>query len=233
MEPIPETRALLDLLWTGDEDLESWLLTRAQRVSSAIPGCVGISVGMRDPLHGTFTFVVTDTRLRLVDGAQYLLGGPCEAAIDGQEVVEVDQLSESRWQLAALAGAAVGVSSSLSFPLRSAEAEAIGSVNLYGSARDTFDGSAREVARLFGSAADEAVSNADLSVTGVDRARQSTLSVQEWAQVDIAVGVLAEREGVTVERARGLLEDAATRAGVPVTALAEVLLDHHSGGSTV
>jgi hypothetical protein len=168
-----------------------------------------------------------------VDGAQYLLGGPCEEAIDGQEVVEVDQLSESRWQLAALAGAAVGVSSSLSFPLRSAAAEAIGSVNLYGSARDTFDGSAREVARLFGSAADEAVSNADLSMTGVDRARQSTLSVQDWAQVDIAVGVLAERERVTVERARGLLEDAATRAGVPVTALAEVLLDHHSGGSTV
>ena len=28
VEPIPETRALLDLLWTGDEQLEDWLLTR-------------------------------------------------------------------------------------------------------------------------------------------------------------------------------------------------------------
>lgn len=233
MEPIPETRVLLDLLWTGDEDFEDWLLTRAQRVASAIPGCVGISIGLRRPLDATFTFVVTNERLRVMDGAQYLVGGPCEEAMERQEAIEVDLLSESRWQLAALAGAAAGVASSLSFPLRSTHSGAIGSVNLYGSASDTFDGTARDVARLFGSAADEAVSNADLSMTGVDRARQSTLSVQEWAQVDIAVGVLAEREHVTVERARELLEDAAARAGVPVTALAEVVLDHHSGGSTV
>ena len=233
MEPIPETRALLDLLWTGDEDFESWLLTRAQRVASAIPGCVGISIGLRRPFDATFTFVVTDERLRLMDGAQYLVGGPCEEAIDQQEVLGVDALSESRWQLAALAGAAAGVSSSLSFPLRATGSEAIGSVNLYGSASDTFDGAARDVARLFGSAADEAVTNADLSMTGVDRARQSSLSVQDWAQVDIAVGVLAEREGLTVEHARERLEDAANRAGVPVTALADVVLTHHSGGTTV
>ena len=47
VEPIPEMRALLDLFWTGDEQLEDWLLTRAHQVASVTPGCVGITIALR------------------------------------------------------------------------------------------------------------------------------------------------------------------------------------------
>lgn len=232
MEPIDETRALLDLMWTGDGRFEDWLLSRAEHVAAAIPGCVGISIGLRVPAEATFTFLSTADLIRTVDAAQFLSGGPCEDAIDRSDVVDADLLSESRWQLAALAAAAVGVRSSLSFPIRASKAVAIGSVNLYGSDTDTFAGPAREVAALFGASANEAVSNADMSMTGVHRARVSTRAAQQRAQVEVAVGLLTERDNLDAEEARQRLEDAAARAGVPVAALAEIVVRHHTGGST-
>lgn len=233
MEPIDETRILLDLLWTGDDRLEDWLLSRAHKVAAAIPGCVGISMGLRVPVDATFTFVATDDPLRLVDAAQFLAGGPSEEAIEKAAVVEADLLSESRWQLAALASAATGVRSSLSFPIRSAGSVAIGSVTMYGSQTDTFAGPAREIATLFGAAASEAVTNADLSMASFVRARTSTRTAQERAHVENAVGILAERFRTTVDEARKRLVDAAERADVPVAALADLVLQHRggSGGS--
>jgi GAF domain-containing protein len=232
VEPIDETRALLDLLWTGDGRFEDWLLSRAHHVAAVIPGCVGISIGVRVPTKATFTFVATSELLRTVDAAQYLSGGPCEDAIDRSDIVDADLLSESRWQLAALASAAVGVRSSLSFPIRAAGSLAIGSVNLYGSDIDTFAGPAREVATLFGASAAEAVSNADLAMTGVERTRASLRTAQEHEQVAAAIGLLTERDRLDAIAARQRLEDAAARAGVPVAALAEIVVRHHSGGST-
>jgi ANTAR domain len=231
VEPIDETKALLDLMWTGDGRFEDWLLSRAEQVAAAIPGCVGISIGLRVPTEATFTFLTTSDLIRTVDAAQFLSGGPCEDAIEDSDVVDADLLSESRWQLAALAAAAVGVRSSLSFPIRASESVAIGSVNLYGSDTETFAGPAREVAALFGASANEAVANADMTMTGVDRARASTRTAQQRAQVEVAVGLLTERDKLDAEEARQRLEDAAARAGVPVAALAEVVVRHHSGGA--
>jgi GAF domain-containing protein len=232
VEPIDETRALLGLIWTGDGRFEDWLLSRAERVAAAIPGCVGISIGLRVPTEATFTFLSTSDRLRTVDAAQFLDGGPCEDALDKADVVDADLLDESRWQLTAMASAAAGVSSSLSFPIRAAGQVAIGSVNLYGSDIDTFAGTAREVAALFGASAAEAVTNADLAMSGLERARVSTRTAQERAQVEVAVGLLTERDRLDAAEARERLEDAAARAGVPVAALAEIVVRHHSDGST-
>ena len=225
---------MLDLLWTGDEQLEDWLLTRAHQVASVTPGCVGVTIALWGPHvgEGTFTFVATDDQLRVVDAAQYLSGGPCEQATDDQDILEAaDLFSEPRWQLAALAGAANGVRSSLSFPIRSASSAIIGSVNVYGSQTDTFAGPAGDLPKLFGAAVGDAVSNADLSMSGIDRARQSTRSVKVQALVDIATGLLAEREHLDLTQARQRITDAAERAGVPIRALAELILKHQRGGS--
>jgi GAF domain-containing protein len=225
VEPIPETRELLDLLKVGpDSDrLESWLFTRAQQVAALIPDCVGVSIALFGEEAVTFTFVVTADKLRLIDAAQYLDGGPCQESAHGDVAVETDVLSEQRWQLFALAEAATGVQSSLSLPLRSHSSPS-GSVNFYGSGPDTFTDRARELASLFGAAADDAVANADLAMTGVQRARISAQQVQADARLDIAIGVLAERQGLPIEQARERLHDAAARAGIDVAALARLLV---------
>ena len=225
MEPIPETRELLDLLKVGpDSDrLETWLFDRAQQVAALIPDCVGVSIALFGEEAVTFTFLITADRLRLIDAAQFLDGGPCQESADGGVALQTDVLSEQRWHLFALAEAATGVQSSLSLPLRSDDSPS-GSVNFYGSAPDTFTDRARELARLFGAAADDAVANADLPMTGLQRARRSARQVKADARLDIAIGVLAERQGLAIEVARERLHDAAARAGIEVGALAQLLL---------
>jgi len=225
VQPIPETRQLLDLLWVSaeDEPLEAWLLTRARQVAELIPDCVGLSIALIGDLGLTFTFVATSADLRLVDAAQYFDGGPCEDAAYQDVRVETDLLSEQRWRLAALAGAKAGIRGSLSLPIRSL-GEAVGSVNFYGATPTTFAGHVRDLAAMFGVAAQEAVSNADLSMTGLERARRSTGRFEDAAAVDTAAGVLAERERLSLGEARHRVEDAAARAGVAVASLARLIV---------
>jgi GAF domain-containing protein len=225
VEPIPETRELLELLKVGpDSDrLESWLYSRAQQVAALIPDCVGVSIALFGEEAVTFTFVITAESLRLIDAAQFLDGGPCQESARSDVTLATDVLSEQRWHLFALAEAATGVQSSLSLPLR-ADGAPSGSVNFYGSRPDTFTDRARELATLFGAAADDAVSNADLPMTGLQRARTSAQQVRADARLDIAIGILAERQGLPIEEARERLHDAAARAGIEVGALARLLL---------
>jgi hypothetical protein len=225
VEPIPETRELLDHLWAGadDEGLEAWLLTRAQQVAALVPDCVGLSIALLGELGFTFTFVATADDFRLVDGAQYLDGGPCEDAVHDAVPVDGDLLSERTWHLASLAAASIGVRSSLSLPIRS-DNDVVGSVNFYGTSTATFTGPARNLATLFGAATQEAVLNADLHMGGIERARRSTEQVVDRATVYTASGVLAERDGVSPERARQRLEESAARAGLPVASLARLVI---------
>lgn len=225
MEPIPETRELLDFLWEGtdDERLEMWLVTRAQQVSALVPDCVGLSIALLGELGYTFTFVATDDDLRLVDAAQYLEGGPCEDAVYREVLVDADLLNERTWYLAALAAASTRVRSSLSLPIRS-ENDVVGSVNFYGASAATFAGPARNLAMLFGAAAQEAILNADLHMGGIERARRSTEQVVDEGAVHTASGMLAEREGLSPEQARRRLEDSAGRAGLPVASLARLVI---------
>ena len=230
MDPLPETRALLERLWIGpgDERVDVWLLARAHQVAEQVPGCVGLTIALIGDVGLTFTFLATDDKLRLVDGAQYLDGGPCEDSAHHDRRIDADLLSEREWHLAALAGAAVGIRSSLSLPIRSQDT-VVGSVNLYGAEPTTFTGHSRGLAIMFGAAAEEAVTNADLPMTGIERARESTQRFEEVAAVDVATGVLAEQHHVSVDEARQRLEDAAQRAGVDVPSLAELIIHDLSG----
>lgn len=225
MEPIPETRELLDLLWAraDDQPLEDWLLTRAQQVAAVLPECVGLTIALLGDPELTFTFVATSDDTRLIDSAQYLDGGPCQDAVQHDVRVESELLSERRWHLAALAASQAGVRSSLSLPIRT-HGSAFGSVNFYGASTNAFTGHAEEMAVLFGAAAEEAVLNGDLAMSGLDRARQSTLRIVDENAVGAATSVWAERAGVTADEARRRLVNAADRAGVPASSLAKLLL---------
>jgi hypothetical protein len=226
VEPIPETRELLDLLWAGAEEqpLEAWLLVKAQQVSASLPECVGLSIALIGELGLTFTFIATPDDVRLIDAAQYLDGGPCEEAAYSGVRMDRELLSERQWHLAALAASRTGVRSSLSLPIRS-QGSAFGSVNFYGASTDCFAGRAGVLAELFGAAAEEAVLNADLSMSGLERARRSTMRVVNENAVEAATAVLADSANLTEDGARQRLLDAAARAGVPAASLAKLLLD--------
>jgi len=224
MEPIPESlEALRSLSQLSDHDMIADLRAAASGVQQLIPDCVAVSFTFREGAL-TFTLTTTSDETRIVDGAQYLDDGPCEVSARDGEAVEVDDvLDEERWRLFAQASAASGVRSSLSLPLRRGD-QPYGSVNLYGSTPTAFQGREGELARAFGAAVGDAVANADLSMASMERARQAPSVVFRADKVDMAVGVLSEREGISPIDARARLLDAAGRSGVDIGQLAELLI---------
>jgi GAF domain-containing protein len=136
VEVLPEVRAAAGRLAAlADETLD--LVQGLEAVSALalvlLPACVGVSITVvvdGDP----FTVTATSEDVKVVDGTQYLDGGPCVASSESAEdVCVVDVLDEQRWQLYAQAAASNGIRSSLSMPLRSGSGDAIGALNLYAS----------------------------------------------------------------------------------------------------
>lgn len=207
----------------GDRDLLWPMQRQAERVVEAVPGCIGLSVALME--EGlTFTWLATDDRMRSLDATQYIESGPCEvAAYQGEEVEITDVLDEERWRLFALSTAARGVRSSLSMPLRGPDGP-IGSLNLYGGEPRTFSGEERRIASMFGAELEAAVVNADMSMASRRRAEQSVRILRERDTVDIAVGILADRQDIPLEEARRRLLAAAERADAPVQLVADLVV---------
>jgi hypothetical protein len=238
MEPMPETRETLRRLSLGsDVDLEATLSHQADRVLEIVPDCVGISIGyLEDGL--TFTLVATPEQIAVLDAIQYLHGGPCvESATSGTkvDVPEVDPLDEGAWQRYARVGAARGVVSSLSLPIREDgdAGQVVGSVNLYGASGNAFTGHHDQLAALFGAWAPGAVSNADLSFSTRLAAAASPARARERSLLDEAVGVLADFEHLDMASAELRLREAAARAGLTTGQIARAVLEAHTPGPHV
>src|SRR3954451_19462365 len=142
MQPLPQTiEALRELARQGEGSLSIELYAMARRVRGVVPELVGLSLGVIED-GVTLTLVASTVRLAALDAVQYLDGGPCVAAADRAEPLDVnvdDLLDEGRWQLYARASAASGVASSLSLPAMHG-ALVVGGVNLYAATPDAFAG---------------------------------------------------------------------------------------------
>lgn len=230
MEPIPETLQAFDELDAvlDEESLLAQLRTTADRAREVVPGLVGVSVASRE--EGiTFTLVATDDEIAVLDGVQYVASGPCVDAIDlGHGIATSPEglLSESRWQDFARASATAGVHSTLTLPVLEDD-RIVATVNLYGHAADTFVGRHEALAAIFGAWAPGAVANADLSFATRAAAEQAPRRLRQSAQVETATGILAAKGGIPIAQARQQLDDAALRAGIPVTTLAAVVVELH------
>ena len=192
---------------------------------SVLPSCVGVSITL--VVDGNpFTVTATTPEMAVVDASQYLTEqGPCVAATPESGPLRVeDVLDEGRWQDFAQAAAAVGIRSSLSIPLASADGERIGALNLYAGDVDAFRGNEERVAEMFGAHVQDVVRNADLSFMTRDLARGLPQRLDEHEKVNQAVGVLVGRRGFTPERARERMGFAARQAGIPLAAVADLVM---------
>jgi len=227
MQPIPETAALIqELRELYDIDLFDELHAKADAVKALVPDLVGVSLALLGS-GVAFTLVATDREVAVLDGIQYIMGGPCaDVPETGAGVVEFDAdevVDERRWQGFAKATAAKGVATTLTLPILRGDT-VVGTVNLYAASGGAFAGLHRDIADIFGAWAAGAVMNADLSFQTRRTAEHAPDALHASMQVDMAAGVLAAAHSVDVDTARELLEEAATRAGVTVEALAETVL---------
>jgi GAF domain-containing protein len=187
----------------------------ARRVRGVVPELVGLSLGVIED-GVTLTLVASTEQLAALDAVQYLDGGPCVAAVDRAEPLDVnvgDLLDEDRWRLYARAGAAIGVASSLSLPIMDGD-RVVGGVNLYASTEDAFTGLHEEVAQAVGSDPALAVANADLSFSTAKLAIEAPNRIREGGDINNALGIIAESQGVNISTARERLRNAAARAGI-------------------
>jgi GAF domain-containing protein len=211
------------LLQHGDTDAAVALLRMGRRAREVVPACVGLSLALlADDL--TFTLVASDEEAAGLDAVQYVDGGPCLSAGNGDEPVEArseDLLDEDRWLLFARASAAAGVASTLSLPIVR-NGRTMGTVNLYAATPDAFTGRHQQLARALGASGEGAVTNADLGFTTRTRADETPKRLEEQADIDIAIGIIASSKGVDIPVAEGQLADAARRAGISEAQAARV-----------
>jgi GAF domain-containing protein len=217
VEPIPETREALDeLVSQGDTEVVVALLTAGQAVKDIVPECVGLSLALlEDGL--TFTLVATSDEIAALDAVQYLDGGPCVDAAHENLELDVDNdsaaVAENRWLMYARANAAAGVASTLTLPVLR-EDRVIGTVNLYARTSNAFAGRHRALAEALGASAESAIANADLSFSTRIAAVAAPGRLVENRDIDIALGIIAESQGVDIGTARERLRLAAARAGI-------------------
>ena len=217
MEPIPETQETLEhLLAQGNTLLPSTLLSMSRRAASIVPECVGLSLALLD--HDlTLTLAATSEVVAGLDAVQYVDGGPCVLGAHENSTIDVapdELLDEDRWLLYAQASAAAGVRSSLTLPILDSDGFVIGTVNLYAATPDAFVGHHDELADALHASAAQAVTNADLSFSTRLAAVEAPQHMSEQYDVDIALGIIAESQGVDIPTARERLRQAAARAGI-------------------
>jgi GAF domain-containing protein len=231
VEPLPQTaEALRELARVGEESLGHALYAMSIRVRAVVPELVGLSLAVLEE-DVTLTLVVSTEWLAGLDSVQYLDGGPCVAAADVAETLDVnvdDLLDEGRWQLYARASAAAGVASSLSLPVMNGS-RVMGGVNLYAATPNAFAGKHDKVAEAIGSDAELAVANADLSFSTLKKALEAPARLREGGDINVALGIISQSQGVNFPIARERLRNAAARAGITEAQAARALKHIRSG----
>ena len=227
LQAIPETTCALARLSTyDDEAVAATFEGLVHEVEEVAPGCVGVTVTyLHDGL--AFTWLASDIEAAVLDGVQYVDGGPCEEGVAVGERTEAatgDLFSEGRWLLHARATAAAGVGCTLSLPVLDDGGAVRVSFNLYGDTPTAFAGRVDGLARVVGGWADGAVTNADLGLSGVQMARATPGVIDDRMMRDKAVGMIMAAQRVDSDTASHRLSDAADRAGIDVTLLAHVIV---------
>lgn len=226
MEGIPETRlALAEMSRFQDEDLTARFGAMADRVGALAPECVGLTLSfLQQGL--AFTWVATGLDVASLDAVQYLGNGPCVESMQQGAIVATtgsDPLDEGNWLLFSRAENTAGVASTLSIPLLE-DRVVVGGVNFYGSTPTAFDGLHSKLAAECGGWPAGAVTNADLSLSGVRRAQQTLERMRDQFVTDQAVGMIMAVHRVGDQTASQRLHEAAQRAGIHDAELARILV---------
>ncbi len=229
LEPVPETREAFDWLGTfGDGGIEESMMRMSRRVREIAPGCVAMSLSVVDD-DLTFTLQVDRSGASLLDAVQYLDDGPCLAAMAGDRVEHTADLplDEGEWQMFARAEALAGISSTLSLPILGDD-HVVGGINLYGATSDAFDGHHQELADACGAWAAGAVTNADLGFRSRLRAAATPGRLSDSGDINLATGLVAEIQGLSVEAAGRKIARAAAQADVSEAEFARFVLQSHA-----
>jgi hypothetical protein len=219
MELLPESREALDEYVTPSvDDVEGLLRVIEGWAVRAVPECVALSVTILDE-DLTFTLVddISGVGARVPPPAPD--ARPDEAAVP---FVEDDgSLDEGGWAEMARERAFAGIASTVCLPVVE-HGRAVLNIDLYASTAHAFRGRIDGLVEALGAWQAGAVTNADLGFESLKRAEAAPGRLREQRLVDVAVGLLAARVGITTNDALARLRVAAHRAGASETQAATI-----------
>jgi GAF domain-containing protein len=168
----------------------------------------------------------TEEAALAIDQAQYEGGtGPClEAVRSGRQVQAVLGGGGGRWPLVDRAANGFGVTGVLSTPLVPREGNAIGALNIYGGAGDTFTGDDLRTAGMFGEHASVLMVSAMALKGATQDNEQLRQALASREIIGEAKGILMQRQGCTRDEAFDILRRASQRENRKLRDLAEELV---------
>jgi GAF domain-containing protein len=216
MELLPQSREALDEYVTPTiDDVEGLLRVIEGWAVRAVPECVALSVTLLDE-DLTFTLVDTEAggESRTPSGEEDV--PPSSGAAD-------HALDEGGWADMARERAFDGIASTVCLPVVEA-GRAVLNIDLYASTAHAFHDRIEGLVAALGAWQAGAVTNADLGFETLRRAEAAPERLREQRLIDVAVGLVAARMGVTTDAALVLLRNAAVAAEVTETQAARVAL---------
>ncbi len=211
MELLPQSKEALDEYVTPTvDDVEGLLRVIEGWAVRTVPECVALSVTMLDD---DLTFTLVDPDASMAPGARETMTGP-----PGEPDFALD---EHGWAAMARERAFGGIASTVCLPVVEA-GRAVLNIDLYASTAHAFHDRIDGLVAALGAWQAGAVTNADLGFDTLRRAEAAPERLREQRLVDVAVGLVAARVGVTTDDASGLLVQAADRAGITESQAATV-----------
>jgi hypothetical protein len=217
MELLPESREALDEYVTPTiDDVEGLLRVIEGWAVRAVPECVALSVTL---LEEDLTFTLVDDASAVSDRRPSAQAGLDTASAP---VVEDDgALDEGGWAEMARERAFAGIASTVCLPVVE-HGRAVLNIDLYASTAHAFRGRIDTLVEALGAWQAGAVTNADLGFESLKRAEAAPERLREQRMVDVAVGLVAARVGVTTDDALVRLRRAAETTGTSETQAAAV-----------
>lgn len=157
-----------------------------------------------------------------LDAIQEQLGeGPCVDAARTEKFVRCDDLrTDPRWPKFGPAAAAVGVMSSLSFRLYTAE-ETVGALNLLALEPNAFDEADEQLGEVL-------AAHAAVALYAANKTRQFQSALASRDIIGQAKGMIMERYGIDAVQAFDLLARLSQDENIPVSVLADRLVQRGS-----
>jgi GAF domain-containing protein len=216
----------------SDHSVESVMDKVASLAKKTITGADDVSVTLRSTKNSTS--VAFTGRLSLaLDERQYEKGyGPCIAAVDGGQIVHIDDMSEEqRWPDWAAEAVAQGAGSSLSIPLP-VQREVSAALNIYSTKTHAFDAESIEVASTFAAYAGVALVNMHLYEGQAHVAEQLQAAMKSRAVIEQAKGIVMAQRGCNAEAAFDVLVQLSQASNRKLRDIAEVVVARVAGATS-
>lgn len=202
--------------------MESTLERTCQLAAAVVDGCqhAGVWLVYRD--RGIDTAAASNSLLHAIAAAENDTGeGPCREALWHESTVHVEDTgADERWPRFAARLAEHGVASMLCFQLFVRD-EMLGVLVLVSDRPRVFDATTREMGLMF-------ASHAAIALAGAQSQSNLSQAVRSRQLIGEAVGLLADRYGMTTDAAFGLLARVSQECNTKVRELAARLVSDHN-----